>query len=114
VAKGRRVFTYFSLHVLTTMNYYIYILECSDKSYYTGITNDLTRRVNEHQDGRIEKAYTHTRRPVKLVYSETFIDVKQAIAREKQLKKWNRAKKEALINHREDVLPELSKAYWSL
>ena len=53
---------------------YVYILECSDRSFYTGVTNDIDRRVEEHQSGENKEAYSYSRRPVKLVYSEFFID----------------------------------------
>lgn len=88
--------------------YFVYILKCSDNSYYTGITNDLDRRLWEHQTG-INKGYTHNRRPVQLVFNTDFNDVNQAIAFEKQVKGWRREKKEALINNEWEKLPELSK-----
>jgi len=77
---------------------YVYILECSDKSFYTGVTNDIDRRVEEHQSGKNKASYTFSRRPVKLVYSEFFIDPTDAINFEKQIKGWTRKKKIALIN----------------
>ncbi len=77
---------------------YVYILECSDKSFYTGVTNDLDRRVAEHQEGIKKIAYTYNKRPVKLVYYEIFSEPENAIAFEKQIKGWNRKKKMALIN----------------
>jgi len=88
--------------------YFVYILLCSDNSYYTGITNDLERRLYEHETGLNPGSYTSKRRPLKLVFHERFPDAIQAIAFEKQIKGWNRAKKEALINGRWDLLPELS------
>lgn len=88
-------------------DYFVYILKCSDESYYTGITNNLEKRINEHQSGLI-KGYTSSRLPVKLVFSEKFSDVNQAIRLEKQLKGWNRKKKEALINGNLDLLVKLS------
>ena len=88
-------------------DYFIYILKCADDSYYTGITNNLGKRVNEHQSGII-KGYTNKRLPVKLVFSERFNDVNQAIRFEKQVKGWNRKKKEALINGDFDLLVKLS------
>ena len=69
---------------------YVYILECSDHSLYTGVTNDIDRRVEEHQYGENKEAYTYSRRPVKLVYSEFFIDPTDAINFEKQIKGWTR------------------------
>ena len=74
-------------------NYYVYILECNDKSYYTGITNDLDRRIIEHNTGFVKGCYTYTRRPVILKYYSHFFDVKQAIAWEKQIKGWSRKRK---------------------
>ena len=78
--------------------YYIYILaNKTDSTLYVGVTNDLERRVAEHRSGAIpgftEKYHCH-----KLVYFERYSDVNQAIAREKQLKKWSRSKKDWLID----------------
>lgn len=91
--------------------YYVYILKCSDGSYYTGITNDVERRFAEHQNGEVEGSYTHTRRPVELVYYDYFHNVNNAIAFEKQVKGWSRKKKEALINSDWDKLKLFSKNY---
>ena len=88
--------------------YFVYILRCNDGSYYTGITNDLERRFDEHQSGLNTECYTYKRRPLKLVFHERFPDVNQAIEFEKQVKGWRRAKKEALINRDWHLLPELS------
>ena len=93
--------------------YFVYILLCSDNSYYTGITNNIESRFAEHQMGADRKAYTFKRRPVKLVFSEMFNDVNQAIAFEKQVKGWRRAKKEAIINGDWHLLPELARNYQS-
>ena len=90
-------------------NYTVYILRCSDGSYYTGVTNDINRRVLEHQNGEDPTSYTFRIRPVELVFTEHYHDVNQAIAFEKQIKGWRRAKKEALINGEWEKLPELSK-----
>lgn len=92
-------------------HYTVYILLCSDKSYYVGVTNDVESRLKQHNDGINPKAYTYSRRPVQLVFQEHFNDVNQAIAFEKQIKGWRREKKEALINRDWDKLPDLSKAY---
>jgi len=89
--------------------YYVYIVECSDKSYYTGVTNSTERRVWEHNNDKDEKHYTYSRRPVKLEYVETYEDIYDAIAREKQIKKWTRKKKEALINQRNGDLPKIAR-----
>ena len=61
--------------------HYIYILECSDKTLYTGYTNDLENRLKAHNEGKGAK-YTKSRLPVKMVYSETFDDKKEAMSRE--------------------------------
>jgi putative endonuclease len=89
--------------------YHVYILLCSDGSYYTGITNDIERRFDEHEQGADAGYYTFKRRPLKLVFNETFTDVNQAIAFEKQVKGWRRAKKEAIINGNWESLPKLAK-----
>ena len=88
-------------------DYFVYILKCSDDSYYTGVTNNLEKRISEHKSGVI-KGYTMSRLPVELVFSERFSDVNQAIRFEKQVKGWNRRKKEALINKDFDLLIRLS------
>jgi putative endonuclease len=90
-------------------NYYVYIVECKDGFYYTGITNKLEKRINEHNEGKNTTCFTYRRRPVILKYFERFKDVNQAIAREKQLKGWSRAKKEALFMEVYDLLKELAK-----
>lgn len=77
--------------------YYVYILECSDSSYYIGITSELDRRIKEHLNGENKKSYTFKRRPVELKFTQEFNDVLQAIYFEKQIKGWTRAKKQALI-----------------
>ena len=91
--------------------YYIYILQCSDGSYYTGVTNDVEKRFYEHQEGLIEWCYTHNKRPVKLMYVEDFTDIVEAISREKQIKGWTRKKKEALIVKDFERLVGLSKSH---
>jgi len=90
--------------------YYVYILLCNDKSYYTGVTSDLKKRISEHQQGSIQNCYTDSRRPVKLVFQSEFNHVKDALSAEKQIKGWSRKKKEALIQGRFDDLPKLSKS----
>ena len=77
--------------------YYVYILICSDNSYYTGFSNNPERRINEHNSGINPTCYTHKRRPLKLVYATAFSDPLEGIAFEKQVKRWSRKKKEALI-----------------
>ena len=88
--------------------YYVYILKCSDESYYTGITNNLDRRLKEHIYGKYKDCYTYRRRPLEIQFQETFIDVLQAIYFEKKIKKWTKDKKKALINGDFDMLQILS------
>lgn len=88
--------------------YYVYILKCIDHSYYTGVTNNIERRLAEHQSGENVKSYTYNKRPVELVFCEDFGDINQAIAFEKQVKGWTRKKKEAIIEGHWDKLKELS------
>ena len=75
---------------------YTYILECADGSYYTGWTNDLEKRVREHNEKKGAK-YTRGRTPVKLVYYETFETKSEALKREAAIKKLSRPEKDALI-----------------
>ena len=78
---------------------YMYILECSDGSYYTGSTIDLDKRIKEHQEGQGAN-HTKKRLPVKLVYVEEYQRIDTAFYREKQIQGWRREKKEALIEGR--------------
>lgn len=91
-------------------NYYVYIVACRDGFYYTGVTNDLERRLCEHNEGINKDCYTYKRRPVILKYFEHYTEVLQAIEREKQLKGWSRKKKEALFKEDFELLRELSKS----
>jgi putative endonuclease len=79
------------------MSYAIYILLCSDGTYYTGLTKDLDGRVHEHQIGANPASYTFRRRPVKLVWSVITESYIEAFEWEHRIKGWSRAKKEALI-----------------
>jgi putative endonuclease len=81
---------------MSDKSWYVYILKCSDDSLYTGIALDATRRLSEHNDG-IGCKYTKTRRPVELVYSETHPNHKSAWKREREIKRWPRTRKLALI-----------------
>jgi putative endonuclease len=78
------------------MAFYAYLLRCSDGSYYAGHTDDLEQRVAQHQSGALG-GYTARRRPVVLVWSDSFQTRDDAFAVERKLKGWSRAKKEALI-----------------
>ncbi|WP_299259847.1 GIY-YIG nuclease family protein [uncultured Aquimarina sp.] len=88
---------------------YVYILKCSDGSYYTGVSSDLEKRMFQHHSGYYQDCYTYKRRPLELVFTWEFTHVSIAIDAEKQIKKWSRAKKEALIRGEYDLLPELAK-----
>lgn len=90
--------------------YFVYILKCKDESFYTGVTNNLERRLAEHNEGGVS-SYTYTRRPVELVYCEETNDIMQAIALEKQIKGWSRKKKEAFINEDWERLRLYAKNY---
>ncbi|MBK6480354.1 MAG: GIY-YIG nuclease family protein [Saprospiraceae bacterium] len=90
------------------MKGWMYILECSDGSYYTGSTNNLILRIQQHQNGKGAK-HTKVRLPVKLLYFEEFNRIDHAFYREKQVQGWSRKKKEALISGKFDSLPLLSK-----
>ena len=89
-------------------SYYVYILLCSDGLTYTGITDNIDRRVAEHQNGLIKTAFTYRRRPVKLILQQEFHDVLEAIYFEKKIKKWSAQKKLALANGDLDLLQILS------
>ena len=88
--------------------YFVYIIECSDGFYYTGVTNDVERRIWEHNEGIHPEAYTFKRRPVTLRYWQRFTDIHQAIEWEKQLKGWSRKKKEALFKDDWDEVVRLA------
>jgi len=78
--------------------YYLYILECADKTLYTGITVDLERRVNEHNSSKLGAKYTRARRPVKLVYSKKYKNRSSASKAEVEMKKLTREEKIKLVN----------------
>ena len=90
------------------MKSWVYILECSDKSFYVESTKNLERRIEEHQTGK-GGMYTSRRIPLKLKFSLECNDIAEAFNLEHQIKKWSRAKKEALINGNHDLLPMLSR-----
>ena len=90
--------------------YYVYIVKCNDSFYYTGVTNDIEKRIAEHNEGENFFSYTYSRRPVKLVWHTESNDINYAIEREKQIKGWTRRKKEALIAGDYDLLIELAKS----
>jgi putative endonuclease len=88
---------------------YVYILKCSDGSYYTGVTSNLESRMFKHNSGFYPESYTSSRRPLELVFYCEFTDINLAIDKEKQIKRWSRAKKEALINGDFEALVNLAK-----
>ena len=90
------------------MSWFIYILRCNDGSYYVGHTEDVQARVQRHQDGR-GAAWTAARRPVSLVFEEEHLSEVSAVARERQIKRWSRQKKEALLSGKLGALRTLSR-----
>ncbi|NOS67305.1 MAG: GIY-YIG nuclease family protein [Candidatus Peribacteraceae bacterium] len=91
------------------MEYSVYLLECSDKTIYVGVTNDYQKRVYEHETGIHPDSYTFSRRPVRLIYVASFKDIHDAIAWEKHVKRWSREKKLALAQNNENALHVLAK-----
>ncbi|UOY06422.1 GIY-YIG nuclease family protein [Muricauda sp. SCSIO 64092] len=89
--------------------FFVYILECSDNTFYTGITSDLQGRLQAHQMGKHRDSYTFSRRPVSLVFFCEFTEASKAIEVEKQIKRWSRAKKKAMISGDFEQLPNLAK-----
>ncbi len=90
------------------MSFHLYILRCADGSYYTGHTDDLEERLASHQRGEIS-GYTSARRPVELAFSHQFPSRDEAFRAERQVKRWSRRKKEALIRGDWDSLRVLSR-----
>lgn len=88
---------------------YVYILKCSDGTYYTGVTSNLESRMFKHETGFYPDCYTASRRPLQLAFYCEFTDINLAIEKEKQIKKWSKAKKEALIQEDFDALVNLAK-----
>ena len=89
------------------MKGYVYILKCSNNLYYTGSTNNLEKRLSDHQNG-MGANFTRKHLPIELVYYEEFAQIDQAFYREKQIQGWSRKKKEALITGETNLLPKLS------
>ncbi len=77
--------------------WFVYILLCSDNTFYTGITNDIERRINEHNNSNKSAKYTRIRRPVKLIYSKIFDTKSEACIEEYRIKQLTRKQKEYLI-----------------
>lgn len=81
------------------MIHFTYILECADKTLYVGCTNNLERRLEQHNNSKSGAHYTKIRRPVTLKYAENFTTLKEARKREAEVKKWSRKKKLKLFNY---------------
>jgi putative endonuclease len=77
--------------------WHVYILQCADGSYYTGVTNSIKKRIKEHLDGKGGR-YTRSHKPRKLVYQEKCLDRSQALKREYQIKKLKKQQKQKIIN----------------
>lgn len=89
-------------------SYIVYILQCSDGSFYTGITGDFDKRWMQHRLGYFKSCYTFFRRPLTVKYHLEFQDVIAAILFEKRIKGWSRAKKIGLINNDFDTIQFLA------
>lgn len=96
------------------MKVWVCILKCADERYYIGTYRgeDMDVRVAEHNGGKYHDAWTYSRRPVTLAWAEQYPNADQAIAVERKLKGWSRAKKEAVIRGEWRELPALAKASW--
>jgi predicted GIY-YIG superfamily endonuclease len=90
--------------------FWIYMLKCVDGSYYIGHSDNLSTRIAQHHAGTIPTCYTFSRRPVDVVYSREFPTREEAIAMERKLKGWSRAKKAALIRNDWVEISRLSRA----
>ena len=88
--------------------YYVYNFRCKDNSLYVGITNDLDRRMNKHNDGQFPNAYIYSKLPVAVVFYQEFNEPTQAIYFEKKMKGWSKQKKEALIKGDFDMVQTLA------
>jgi len=91
--------------------YHVYILKCKDNLYYTGVTSNIQKRFNQHQEGFYKLCFTYKRRPVEIVFLQLYSSINQAIQFEKKIKGWSRRKKEALIEERWNDLIKYSKNY---
>jgi predicted GIY-YIG superfamily endonuclease len=89
--------------------FYVYILKCSDGSYYTGHIDNIEARISQHQQGLIKNCYTITRLPITVVFSQTFGSRNEAFIAERKIKGWSKQKKEALIKGDWGLVSSLSK-----
>ncbi len=88
------------------MSYCVYILVCTDGTYYTGSTNDVEKRFQDHLGGHGAR-YTKSHKPVKIIHQEKFATKSEALKREAEIKSWSKAKKEAIIAGSLELLKEL-------
>ena len=89
---------------------WLYIVECSDGSFYTGTSRgEIEARISQHNAGLHPGSYTFTRRPVTLAFAEHFPNILDAIAMERRVKGWSRRKKQAMIDGRWEQLPEFAR-----
>ena len=95
---------------MSITEWYVYILRCADNSYYVGHTQDVAQRMAAHNAGE-GASWTATRRPINLVYQERLESQTAAIRRERQIKKWTRAKKAALVAGDQSRLKRLSTSH---
>src|SRR5919108_2358568 len=92
------------------MSYVVYILECSDGTYYAGTASDISQRLLQHEQGYVHSSYTYSRRPVKLVWtSDETEQYSEALRWERQIKGWSRAKKQALIRNDFNAIHQIVK-----
>ena len=89
--------------------FWVYILRCSDGSYYTGHTDNLDVRMHQHETSK-EDSYVSSRRPFELIWSQTFETRELALASERQIKGWSRRKKEAMMRGDWEKVSELAKS----
>jgi putative endonuclease len=77
--------------------WYVYVLLCEDKSFYTGVSNNLEKRFLDHKNGKGGR-YTRSHKPLKLIYSEQLSTKSEALKREREIKSWSREKKIKILN----------------
>ena len=87
---------------------WVYILRCADALYYTGVTSNIENRLDQHDRGKV--GYTASRKPLQFLWSEEFAHIDDAIAFEKRVKGWSRAKKEALMRGEWSEIQRLARA----
>jgi len=92
------------------MAFWLYILRCADGSYYTGHTDDLERRIGEHDAGAVSSCYTFRRRPVEVVFKDEFSTREEELAAERRVKGWSRLKKEAMMSGDWDEVRRLARS----